>query len=60
MNEFLQSFVQEEDGAQVIEYALIIALVSIALAIALGALDLPLNTLQSRVSNCVSSTNGSC
>jgi len=29
-------FAQEEDGAQVVEYALIIAVVSIALVIALG------------------------
>jgi pilus assembly protein Flp/PilA len=34
----IRSFVQEEDGAQVVEYALIIAVVSIALVIALQAL----------------------
>lgn len=33
-----RSFLQEDDGAQVVEYALIIAVVSIALVIALQAL----------------------
>ena len=32
------SFAEEEDGAQVVEYALIIAVVSIALVVALRAL----------------------
>lgn len=31
-----QRFVREEEGAQVVEYALVIALVSIVLAVALG------------------------
>lgn len=34
----IKSFAHEEDGAQVVEYALIIAVVSIALVIALQAL----------------------
>lgn len=34
----LQKFVREEDGAQVIEYALIIAVVSLALIVALKGL----------------------
>ena len=33
----ITTFSQEEDGAQVVEYALIIAVVSIALALALGS-----------------------
>lgn len=46
MNKFLNtvknsvgSFAKEEDGAQVVEYALIIAVVSIALVIALQSLS---------------------
>lgn len=35
---FFHSFARDEDGAQVVEYALIIAVVSIALVIALQAL----------------------
>ena len=32
----IQSFISNEDGAQVVEYALIIAVVSIGLVVALG------------------------
>lgn len=37
-NQSARSFMQEEDGSQVIEYALIIAVVSIALVVALNGL----------------------
>jgi pilus assembly protein Flp/PilA len=55
------SLVREEEGAQVVEYALIIALVSIALAVALaGATDSGLRgafaTLVSRVAACFGAT----
>jgi pilus assembly protein Flp/PilA len=36
---YFRTFARDEEGAQVIEYALIIAVVSIALVIALSALD---------------------
>jgi pilus assembly protein Flp/PilA len=36
INTSISSFVKEEDGAQVVEYALIIAVVSIGLITALG------------------------
>ena len=39
VNRSMRSFAKEEDGAQVVEYALIIAVVSIALVIALRGLD---------------------
>ena len=35
---FMRLFIEEEDGAQVVEYALIIAVISIALVIALRTL----------------------
>jgi pilus assembly protein Flp/PilA len=38
VNNSVRSFAKEEDGAQVVEYALIIAVVSIGLVIALQAL----------------------
>ena len=38
LNRSIRSFAKEEDGAQVVEYALIIAVVSIALVVALQAL----------------------
>jgi pilus assembly protein Flp/PilA len=38
VNNSIRSFAKEEDGAQVVEYALIIAVVSIALVVALQQL----------------------
>ncbi|MDH0048068.1 Flp family type IVb pilin [Comamonas terrigena] len=57
----LLSFVRDEEGAQVVEYALIIAVVSIALVIALRALtedDGGFGTFIGRVSACL--TGGTC
>lgn len=54
----IRSFAIEEDGAQVIEYALIIAVVSIALVIALSDLDGNFTTFIGRVGNCL--TTNSC
>ena len=59
INNFLRSFAKEEDGAQVVEYALIIAVVSIALVIALRALGGgSFNTFIGRVTNCL--TTATC
>jgi pilus assembly protein Flp/PilA len=38
MNALIQNFLQDEEGAQVVEYALIIAVVSIGLVILLSGL----------------------
>ena len=52
----LGSFAREDDGAQVVEYALIIALVSIVLALALGnsatGIGSAFATLVTRIGNC--------
>lgn len=62
MNELfasIRSFALEEDGAQVIEYALIIAVVSIALVVALrGITNGNFSTFIARVNNCL--TTSSC
>jgi pilus assembly protein Flp/PilA len=50
------NFALEEDGAQVIEYALIVAVVSIALVIGLKDLNNNFNTFISRVANCLTTT----
>jgi pilus assembly protein Flp/PilA len=50
----IRSFAIEEDGAQVIEYALIIAVVSIALIVAIANLDDGLTGFVTRVENCLS------
>jgi pilus assembly protein Flp/PilA len=56
--EMLASFAREEDGSQVIEYALIIAVVSIALVVALKALTTgtTFNSFINRVGNCLTTT----
>lgn len=57
----MRSFLQDEDGAQVVEYALIIAVVSIALVIALSALTANgggFATFIGRVTNCL--TTNTC
>jgi len=53
-------FVREEEGAQVVEYALIIAVVSIALVLALQPLTLgaSFGNFITRVANCL--TTATC
>ncbi len=61
MNKFLAtmksgiaSFARDEEGAQIVEYALIIAVVSIALVIALGAIGgTNMSNFITRVSACL-------
>jgi len=56
-----KSFLQDESGAQVVEYALIIAVISIALVVALKALTDNgggFSTFITHVSNCL--TGVSC
>ena len=70
MNKFFQTIGQsvsgllrDEEGAQVVEYALIIAVVSIALVVALKALtadDGDFGTFIGRVGTCLTSTTGGC
>jgi pilus assembly protein Flp/PilA len=58
----IHSFAQDEDGAQVVEYALIIAVVSIALVVALNALTAAgggFSQFITRVTNCLK-TGGTC
>ena len=59
----LDTFIKDEDGAQVVEYALIIAVVSIGLVVALGDATTGLRStfvnLMNRVNACFSPT-GTC
>ena len=54
-------FVREEEGSQVVEYGLIIALVSIALAVGLSKIagGSPFSTLATRIATCLGGT-GTC
>ena len=66
MNKFLATmksgtanFARDEEGAQIVEYALIIAVVSIALVIALGTIGgTNMSNFIARVSACL--TGGTC
>jgi pilus assembly protein Flp/PilA len=53
-----KSFLRDESGAQVVEYALIIAIISIALVLALQPLSLAASfgSFISRVATCLSGT----
>lgn len=55
---FIRSFAREDDGAQVIEYALIIAVISIVLVLALQGLDGGFATFITRVSDCLTTPAG--
>ena len=55
----MRAFARDESGAQVVEYALIIAVVSIALVIALSDIkDIPIGDLITQVGTCLS--GGAC
>lgn len=65
MNKLLQSirsFAVEDEGSEIVEYALIIALVSIFLIMALSAAGLgdAFAALAGRVTTCFASTDGTC
>ncbi|WP_431123411.1 Flp family type IVb pilin [Variovorax paradoxus] len=55
IGQFTRSFLRDEEGAQVVEYALIIAVVSIALVIALQGLTTQgfFTQFITRVTNCL-------
>ena len=59
VNDAVRSFAKDEEGAQVIEYALIIAVVSIILVIALGGLTTgtTFSGFIARVNTCLTTAN---
>ncbi|MGB6095752.1 MAG: Flp family type IVb pilin [Comamonas thiooxydans] len=54
----LQSFVRDEEGAQIIEYALIVAVVSLTLILAMNVTDLGFSAWIDRVSACLTTAGG--
>ena len=66
MNKFLNtlkssaaSFAKDEEGAQIVEYALIIATISIALIVSMGSIRTGFSTWVKRVTDCLA-TGGTC
>jgi pilus assembly protein Flp/PilA len=63
MKKFLDvahAFVHEEDGATMIEYALLVALIAIVVAAALVTLGTTIKTKFSSASDCVNAPAASC
>ncbi len=62
LKKFFVDFARDDDGSQVVEYALIIALVSIVLAAALanGGLDDSIGALVTRVTGCMTGDTAAC
>jgi pilus assembly protein Flp/PilA len=56
----LQAFVRDEDGATMIEYALLIALIAVVVAAALVTLGTAVKTKYSSVSDCLAAPVASC
>jgi pilus assembly protein Flp/PilA len=58
----IRSFWQDDEGSQVVEYALIIAVVAIALVVALRLLatGTSFSSFISRVSTCLTGTGNAC
>jgi pilus assembly protein Flp/PilA len=57
--EIIKKFIKEEDGATIVEYALIVALIAIAVAITLIFVNQQLNAKFSEIANCISDS-GNC
>ncbi|MGH8540286.1 MAG: Flp family type IVb pilin [Stenotrophobium sp.] len=57
----IKQFIRDEEGATAIEYALIVGLIAVVVAVVLITLGGSLTTLFSKVSTCVSSPSaGNC
>lgn len=56
----LRRFFKDESGATAIEYALIAALMAVAVIGAVGALRTPLTNLFGRIATCLNSPSGTC
>jgi pilus assembly protein Flp/PilA len=52
----IRSFATEDDGAQILEYALIVAVVSLTLIVAMNVTDLGFSGWIGRVSTCLTGT----
>lgn len=56
----LHTFVHDDDGATMIEYALLVALIAVVVAAALVTLGTTVKTKYSSVSDCVATPATSC
>lgn len=56
----LHQFVRDDDGATMIEYALLVALIAVVVAVALVTLGTAVKTKFSSVSDCVATPSTNC
>jgi pilus assembly protein Flp/PilA len=59
MKKMVTQFVRDEDGATMIEYALLVALIAVVVAVGLVTLGTAIKTKYSSVSTCVATPNAS-
>ena len=59
VNSSIHTFAKDEEGAQIVEYALIIATISIALIVSMGSIRTDFATWVKRVTDCLA-TGGTC
>lgn len=58
--ELIKKFFKEEDGATVVEYALIVALISIAVAATVVLVGSAVNDKFDQVQNCIKTNGANC
>lgn len=57
MKTLLVSFIKEESGATMVEYAVLVALIAVAVIVTVGLLGTQINTLFERVRQCLINPN---
>lgn len=55
-----RKFLREEEGVTAIEYALIAALIAVAIIVTVSAVGTQLNTVFQRIANCLSNPTAGC
>ncbi len=57
MRTLLVSFIKEESGATMVEYAVLVALIAVAVIVTVGLLGTQINTLFERIRQCLIDPN---
>lgn len=57
MQKMVAAFIREDDGATMIEYALLVALIAVVVAVGLVTLGTAIKTKYTAVSSCVATPN---
>ncbi|MGI8497272.1 MAG: Flp family type IVb pilin [Gemmatimonadaceae bacterium] len=60
MQKMVAAFIREDDGATMIEYALLVALIAVVVAVGLVTLGTAIRTKYSSVSDCIKTPATAC